>query len=409
MFNAKNLGKRLLDEDGKNEKGNQPPAKQAKITPDDNNQADIQAAEVNPHLFARLPDEVMVNILSHFVEPPTLNAFAQTNRRHYELISGGEKGDGALEYNIPFFNQPLTWREMPNQFNDKAAAQWKEIQKAVERKKVSPQELKFNRPAINIKEYNESEGLLNEINITIIINAINDHRKFINNDRGGTLDLSYCSLTRFPLKQLFEDKEIKTLFLNLTSLRLTGNQLFGPIPKELGQLINLKGLKLNDNNLSGIIPSELGRLSKLKHLTLSNNKLSGPIPPELGQLSNLESLFLDWNHLNGSIPLELKRLANLKFLQLNLNNLSGHIPHELGQLINLKYLLLHDNNLSGIVPSELERLSELNELWLSMNQLSGPVPERLAQRFPHLVNSEGHIAGQQAVDDEQANQRRLRP
>ena len=80
--------------------------------------------------------------------------------------------------------------------------------------------------------------------------------------------------------------------LSLRILNLTGNQLSGSIPKELGGLSNLRSLSLGENQLSGSIPPELGSLSNLEYLYLQENQLSGSIPPELGSLSKLEYLYL---------------------------------------------------------------------------------------------------------------------
>ena len=65
-------------------------------------------------------------------------------------------------------------------------------------------------------------------------------------------------------------------------------------------------LDLSGNNLSGPIPPELGNLSALEGLNLSFNDLSGPIPPELGNLSDLEYLDLGFTGVSGCIPSELQ-------------------------------------------------------------------------------------------------------
>lgn len=405
MFNSfRYLGEKFF---GPNEEGSQSPIKKAKISLDNNYQSGIPAAKDNPNLFAELPDEIKVNIFS-YCDSETLKSLILTNRDLYGLMTHGEKGDGALEYNIPFFSQPLTWREMSNKFNEKAAVQWEEVQQAIKGRILSPQELKFNRPATNIKEYNEVEELLNETNIAIIKEEINDNNEFFNDD-GGHLNLWNLSLTRFPLKQLFKEEEVKAFFHNLSTLRLNNNKIRGPIPKELGQLNNLQYLSFSSNQLSGPIPTELRHLANLKGLWLDGNQLSGFIPSELGQLINLDSLNLSNNQLNGPIPPELRQLSNLKSLLLNGNQLSGTIPSEIGQLINLVNFSLANNQLSGYIPFELRQLSNLEGLWLDRNQLSGPALERLAQRFPQLVNFEGYIAGQQVVEEESTSQPSLRP
>ena len=78
--------------------------------------------------------------------------------------------------------------------------------------------------------------------------------------------------------------------VNLGWLYLSGNELTGPIPGELGSLVNLGYLSLGENGLTGPIPDELGSLANLEQLHLSYNwGLSGPLPPGL-QLSRLEKL-----------------------------------------------------------------------------------------------------------------------
>ena len=160
----------------------------------------------------------------------------------------------------------------------------------------------------------------------------------------------------------------------VTTLALSGNQLSGPIPPELGQLENLQGLYLSGNQLSGSIPPQLGQLNNLRTLELGFNQLSGPIPPELGQLNNLQTLSLGRNQLSGSIPPQLGQLENLQTLSLSGNELSGSIPPELGQLNNLEVLNLFDNQLSGSIPPQLGQLELLR---LGDNELSGCIPASL--------------------------------
>ncbi|MDE0395413.1 MAG: Ig-like domain-containing protein [Gammaproteobacteria bacterium] len=164
----------------------------------------------------------------------------------------------------------------------------------------------------------------------------------------------------------------------VTHLFLSGNELSGPIPPELGNLATLEVLHLEDNNLSGPIPPELADILRLKQLSLSYNKLSGPIPPELSSLPSLWHLELLDNELSGPIPPELGNLTSLLSLDLGYNGLTGPIPPELGKLASLNGLYLGHNDLTGPVPAEFGGLSSLLKLHLTNNpRLSGPLPVTL--------------------------------
>lgn len=164
----------------------------------------------------------------------------------------------------------------------------------------------------------------------------------------------------------------------VSSLNLGYNQLYGPIPAELGNLTGLEWLGLSRNQLSGPIPPELGDLTKLKVLGLEGNRLTGNMPSQLGNLVNLEWLALNENRLSGPIPAELASLVSLKNLYLNSNKLSGNISPTIGHLINLLDLRLSDNQLSGPIPAELSNLTNLKVLGLEGNQLSGSIPSQLS-------------------------------
>ena len=165
----------------------------------------------------------------------------------------------------------------------------------------------------------------------------------------------------------------------VTTLRIDGEYMDGPIPKELGNLDKLTLLHLIHDDLTGPIPKELGNLIHLRGLYLGNNQLSGPIPKELGNLDSLRYLSLGGNRLSGSIPKELGNLVYLRNLELEANRLSGRIPPELGQLDSLRYLALSGNRLSGSIPKELANLDSLEVLSLFNNQLSGSIPSELAR------------------------------
>jgi len=141
----------------------------------------------------------------------------------------------------------------------------------------------------------------------------------------------------------------------------------------------VEGLDLTGNNVTGVIPPELGFAYGLRRLNLVENSLTGLIPPELGQIRQLRTLNLAANSLSGTIPSELENLSYLENLSLYFNDLTGEIPPELGQLSNLKELDLTENALTGTIPTELGQLTQLEVLALASNQLSGSLPRSLMQ------------------------------
>ena len=184
--------------------------------------------------------------------------------------------------------------------------------------------------------------------------------------------------------------------VNLRVLELSFNRLTGSIPPELGNLHNLRRLALYGNELTGSIPPQLGDLDNLRALRLSGNELTGSIPPELGNLVNLIDLYLGQNRLTGSIPPELGNLPKLERLVLQINKLSGNIPPELGNLTTLKALYLDVNRLTGPIPPELGKLTALTELQLNNNRLSGPIPPELGNldKLPKLYIGSNRLSGQ---------------
>ncbi|KAL2334846.1 hypothetical protein Fmac_016059 [Flemingia macrophylla] len=92
------------------------------------------------------------------------------------------------------------------------------------------------------------------------------------------------------------------VFLNpdifLKSIDLSGNNLTGEKPREIGYLLGLVSLNLARNNLHGEIPSEFGNLTGLDFLDLSRNHLSGKIPSSLSKIDGLGVLNLSNNDLS---------------------------------------------------------------------------------------------------------------
>lgn len=117
---------------------------------------------------------------------------------------------------------------------------------------------------------------------------------------------------------------------------------------------------------------------RVVELRLVSNNLSGRIPFELGNLSRLRELDLAANALVGPIPAAIGNLAQLEELRLTFNPLTGEIPPEIGRLSNLRRLdLASTEGLGGSIPAELGGLGKLEDLSLNNNLLTGRIPPEL--------------------------------
>ncbi|WZZ33596.1 hypothetical protein YC2023_016997 [Brassica napus] len=75
--------------------------------------------------------------------------------------------------------------------------------------------------------------------------------------------------------------------MHMVGLDLSGNELIGEIPVELGVLLALRVLNLSHNYLSGVLPESFSGMKSVESLDFSFNRLQGQIPQELTELSNL--------------------------------------------------------------------------------------------------------------------------
>ena len=161
----------------------------------------------------------------------------------------------------------------------------------------------------------------------------------------------------------------RVLFLDLAE-----NDLFGPLPAEIGNLRHLQGLDLSYNFLSGSIPPEIGNLPELFWLFLDENEFTGPIPGDIGRLAKLEELYLGNRQLSGPLPPELGNLGNLVVLSISNAGVEGRLPAEVGRLSSLASLRIQDTGIGGMLPAALAGLPNLEELALGGNRFSGAVP-----------------------------------
>ncbi|KAL2501051.1 putative LRR receptor-like serine/threonine-protein kinase [Forsythia ovata] len=173
-------------------------------------------------------------------------------------------------------------------------------------------------------------------------------------------------------------KEIGNLS-SLIVLSLYGNQLTGSIPTSVVDLQKLQGLGLISNKISGSMPDTLCELRRLNGLLLSQNLITGAIPDCIGNITTLRSLHIDANRLTSSIPASLWLQNDLLELNLSSNFLSGSLPQEIGNLKVATLIDLSVNRFSGSIPSTIGCLQSLIDLSLSHNTLQGSIPESMGK------------------------------
>ncbi|XP_020412561.1 probable LRR receptor-like serine/threonine-protein kinase At1g34110 isoform X2 [Prunus persica] len=189
-------------------------------------------------------------------------------------------------------------------------------------------------------------------------------------------------------------------FSYFPKLRLSSNQLEGPIPSFLSKTSHLDlsynklsgsisffcsstamflgFLDLSNNNVSGQVPDCLTYLTNLVMLDLSYNALFGKIPTTIGSVFGIETLKLRSNRFVGQLPSSLKNCTSLKVIDVGDNKLSGPIPNWLGVgLKDLVILMLSSNHFNGSLPSQLCHLTHIQILDFSMNNISRSIPKCL--------------------------------
>ncbi|KAL7201516.1 hypothetical protein ACSBR1_033256 [Camellia fascicularis] len=173
-------------------------------------------------------------------------------------------------------------------------------------------------------------------------------------------------------------QDVGRLF-RLTSLNLSHNFLGLEIPVDLSHCSNLLTLDLGYNSISQQIPSQLGSLSKLVILFLNSNNLTGCFPASISNLSSLQQISLSYNHLQGDIPDEIARMTNLKVFRVGINDLSGVFPPSLYNLSSLQVISLTENKFTGDLGASIGHdLPNLQSLLLGRNQFTGPIPVSLS-------------------------------
>ncbi|KAH9659808.1 Receptor-like protein 15 [Citrus sinensis] len=190
--------------------------------------------------------------------------------------------------------------------------------------------------------------------------------------------------------------EIGTYLPGLMDLNLSRNAFNGSIPSSFADMKMLERLDISYNQLTGEIPERMATgCFLLEILALSNNNLQGHIFSKKFNLTNLMRLQLDGNNFTGEISDSLSNCRLLAGLYLSDNHLSGRIPRWLGNLSALEDIRMSNNNLEGPIPIEFCQLDYLTILDLSNNAIFGTLPSCFSPAFIEQVHlSKNKIEGQ---------------
>jgi M6 family metalloprotease-like protein len=134
-----------------------------------------------------------------------------------------------------------------------------------------------------------------------VAGALAPHRPAPPSDAPAAVKRAYAR--RLAQQPAMPEQPLSGQTLNsLLGLWLYNNQLYGPMPAELGNLTGLLALDLSGNLFSGPIPATIGNLINLDDLNLSRNRLSGEVPASIANLTGLITLDIGYNRLRSTNP-----------------------------------------------------------------------------------------------------------
>ena len=125
-------------------------------------------------------------------------------------------------------------------------------------------------------------------------------------------------------------------------------------------------INLSSNNITGPLPLQIGNLMWVTNLTFSDNSISGSIPVGLENLTLLKILNLNYNQLTGTIPAGIFTSPVIEDIRVGTNKLTGPIPAALADATTLKIFIASYNHLSGVIPWDIGDLTLLSVLWINI-------------------------------------------
>ncbi|GJP37099.1 hypothetical protein CLOM_g21543 [Closterium sp. NIES-68] len=134
-------------------------------------------------------------------------------------------------------------------------------------------------------------------------------------------------------------------------------------------LPSLRSLSLCTGRFVRTLPTSISRLWRLEELLIMNqsSKLGlRSLPPALGQLSNLRRLVLDSCLQLATLPEEIGQLTGLEELELLSLDCLRHLPESIGQLQRLKWFKMCWCMSVRSLPESIGQLKELEEIVINM-------------------------------------------
>ncbi|CAI9090617.1 OLC1v1025430C2 [Oldenlandia corymbosa var. corymbosa] len=184
----------------------------------------------------------------------------------------------------------------------------------------------------------------------------------------------------------------------LVSLDLSRNSFHGGLPEEFSGLRRLKLIALSNNNFSGQFPPWIASFQELEYLNFWNNSFSGAIPQSISNMSKLTVFSVSYNNLQGNIPTAIFNMSSLNRISLSFNGfLAGSsLPDDMCRLLpRLKWLDLQGAGLIGQIPPSIGQCLQLQVLALASNSLNGGIPKEIGNLIglQKLIMWETHLEG----------------
>ena len=129
---------------------------------------------------------------------------------------------------------------------------------------------------------------------------------------------------------------------------VSGNNLQGTLPDDLGLLVFLQGVDVSFNpDLQGEIPSTVDGLTEMRNWIASNSGMEGPLPDAIGSWVLLVQFWVDGCLHTGPLPDTIGAWINLEVLSVYENDFSGSLPDSIGDWTQITSFGVHQNAFTG--------------------------------------------------------------